>query len=148
MGLIEEKHDLAVSHIARELLTFPGGEIQPSVFRPTWRTYINVPHRQMPIQHVRLGEFYPDVVIVDTARCNAPMIVAEVEDEDSLTEEVLDAKWKLDGEMCFTFYLFVPEGCARKTANLILDFRQAMRVPRALYTYGFDKEWNFRLTPV
>ncbi len=148
MGLIEEKHDLAVSHIAREVFTFPGGELKPGVLRPTWRTYTNVPQRQMPIQHVWEGEFYPDIVIADTARCNTPMIVAEVEDEDSLTEEVVVAKWRLDVGMCPIFYLFVPEGCAKKAANLCLDFRAVMHIPHGFYTYGFDKEWNFRLTPV
>lgn len=144
----EQKHDLAVRMIARELFTFSGGEIQPGIFHPTWVTYVNVPQQEMPIEHMWAGEIYPDILIVDIAKGNAPRIAAEVETEETL--ESLDTfdKWKYVLDECKWFYLFVPEGYARKVANLILKYRTAMSVPRALYTYGFDAMWNLKLTPV
>ncbi len=144
----QEKHDLAVRMIARELFTFNGGEIQPGIFHPTWVTYVNVPQQQMSIEHMWAGEIYPDIAIVDIAKGNTPRMAAEVETEETLELiETLD-KWKYVQDECKWFYVFVPEGCARKAAHLILKYRTAMSVPRALSTYALDDMWNLRLTPV
>jgi len=145
--LNQELHDKAVQKIAEEQFTFPGSEFTPGVFHPTWVTYTNVPKRQMPVEHRWMGTLYPDIVIVDTARSNVPMVVAEVETKDSLTlEKAIQPKWKPDMDECSILYLFVPEGCARHAATMLLDYKVCF--PTALYTYGFDDGGNLRLTPV
>jgi hypothetical protein len=94
-----------------------------------------------------MGELYPDIVIVDTARSNIPMVVAEVETKDGLTlEKAVQLKWKPDMDESSILYVFVPEGCARDTAIMLLDYKVCF--PTALYTYGFDNGGNLRLTPV
>ena len=144
---ISELHDNAIQAIVKELFTFPGSQVAPGMFRETWVTYTNVPKRQMPVDHQFLGEIYPDIVIADTAKCNLPRLIAEVETEDTLTlEKAIQAKWSPDTTVCGIFYLFVPEGCARKAAAMILNYKICF--PTALFTYAFDKGEQLRLTPV
>lgn len=142
----EELHDIAVTQIARERFFFPESEFVPGVFHPTWATYTNVPQRQMALEHKWLGKLYPDIIIVDTAKSNAPKLVAEVETEETLTLETLAQKWKLYQDECRTLYVFVPEGCAQRIADLILEYRIAF--PTALFTYGFADTGDIRITAV
>ena len=140
-------HDRAVAEIVKELFTFPDSQIAPGMFRPTWATYTNVSTRQMPVMHQFLGEIHPDIVIVDTARCNLPRLIAEVETKESLTiEKAIQGKWIPDCTQCGIFYAFVPEGCALAAAEMIMDTKVC--IPTALYTYAFDNEGKLRLTPV
>ncbi len=143
----KELHDIAVTKIAQEMFTFPRSEFVPGTFHPTWVTYTNVPEHQMPVEHAWKGELYPDIVIVDTARGNMPRVIAEVETkEEALTvEEAVEKRWAPDLNECSNLYVFVPEGCAREVANLMLEFSVT---PNALFTYGFDNEGNLRLTPM
>ena len=99
----------------------------------------------MPVEHKWLGEFYPDIVIVDTARGNMPRVIAEVHTKETLTAEAVGEKWASDLSECATLYIFVPEGCAREAANLMLTYSL---IARALFTYGFDEDGNLRVTPV
>ena len=86
-------------------------------------------------------------MIVDTARGNVPMIIAEVETRDSLNlKEAIQFKWRPDMDECSILYVFVPEGCGRDAAIMILDAKVIF--PTALFTYGFDDAGNLRLTPV
>ncbi len=152
----QELHDRAVQKIAEWLFSFPGSEFTPGSFHPTWVTYTNVPKQLMPIPmslgaitvgRFTMGELYPDIVIVDSTRGNMPMVIAEVETKDTLTyEKAFTLKWKPDMDECARLYVFVPEGCGRDAAIMILDYK--VRFPTALYTYGFDDAGNLRLTPV
>lgn len=143
----QELHDIAVQKIAEMQFTFPNGEFTPAVFHPTWVTCTNVPKKQMPVPHHWMEDLYPDIVIVDTARCNIPRIIAEVETQDDLTfEKAVQSKWKPDLDECSILYLFVPEGTARDAAGMLLDYRLCF--PTAIYTYGFDEAGNVRITPV
>ena len=146
MTIRQELHDRAVAEIVKQQFAFPEGEFVPGVFHPTWAAYTNVPERRMPVEHKYLGKLYPDMVVVDTARCNMPRLVAEVETEDTLVLDTLAKKWKPDQDECRTLYVFVPEGCALKAAALILEYRIAL--PTALFTYGFDQGGELRLTLV
>ena len=147
MEINQELHDKAVQQIAKLMFTFQGAEFTPGVFHPSWVTYTNVPERQMPVPHRWLDDLYPDIVIVDTERCNIPKVIAEVETEDSISlEGAIQPKWKPDMDECFTLYLFVPEGCARDTARMILDYKVCF--PTSLYTYSFSDGGTVRLTPV
>ncbi len=141
----KELHDIAVVKIAQELFTFPRSEFVPGTFHPTWVTYTNVPEHQMPVEHRWLGEFYPDIVIVDTTRGNMPRVIAEVHTKETLTVEAVWQKWVPDLSECANLYVFVPEGCAREVANLMLEFSVT---PNALFTYGFDEDGNLRVTPM
>ena len=147
MGVTQEMHDKAVQHIAETTFNFPGGEFTPGVFHPNWVTYTNVPMQQMPVPHHWMEDLYPDVVIVDTERCNIPRVIAEVETEDTLSlENAIQGKWKPDMDECSLLYLFVPEGSARKAARMLLDYKLCF--PTALYTYGFNDDGTVRVTPV
>lgn len=146
MTVKQALHDKAVAEIAKQQFTFADGEFVPGVFHPTWVTYTNVPRGRMPVQHRYLSELYPDIVVVDTARCNVARLIAEVETEDTLTLETLAQKWRPDQDECRSLYVFVPERCALRAADLILDYRIAF--PTALFTYGFDEKGELRLTLV
>ncbi|MBI2869039.1 MAG: hypothetical protein HYX96_04350 [Chloroflexi bacterium] len=143
----QELHDIAVQKIAGDLFTFPGAEFTPGFFHPAWITYTNVPARQMPVEHKWEGKIYPDLVIADTARGNVPVVIGEVETRESLNlEESIQMKWRPDMDECAILYVFVPEGCGRDAAVMVLDARVIF--PTALFTYGFDDAGNLRLTPV
>ncbi len=140
-------HDQAVSKIAELLFTFPGQEFTPAVFHPSWVTYTNAPEHKMPVPHHWAGELYPDIVVVDSARSNVPVIIGEVETKDTLfLEEAFQLKWKPDKDECSVLYVFVPAGTARDVANLILDYKFCF--PTAMYTYDLDDKGNLKLTPV
>ena len=144
---VQVLHDRAVQQIAEDLFTFPNSEFTPGVFYPTWVTYTNIPKRQMPVLHKWEGEIYPDIVIVDTARGNVPMVIGEVETKDSLNfEEAVQCRWRPDTDECSILYVFVPEGCGCDTAVMILNTKVCF--PTALFTYGFDNAGNLRLTPI
>ena len=101
----------------------------------------------MPVPHRWLDDLYPDIVIVDTERCNVPRVIAEVEAEDSISlEKAIQPKWKPDMDECSILYIFVPEGYARRTAKMLLDYKVCF--PTALYTYGFHSDGTVRVTPV
>jgi len=147
MKITKEMHDDAVLQIAEMMFSFPGGEFTPGVFHPGWVTYTNVPEKKMAVPHHWMDDLYPDIVIVDTERSNIPRVIAEVETEDSLGLEVaIQPKWKPDMDECSILYLFVPEGCARKTAKMLLDYKACF--PTALYTFGFNDDGTIRVTPV
>lgn len=141
-------HDSAVAQIARNLLSFQNGLVFPRGHHPTWATYTNAPARQVSLHHNWEGMLWPDIVVVDTARSNAPCLVAEVETSDTLNETVLDRVWKLDMDVCPNFYLFIPDGAAMETSELLMEFRTMTGLPRAMWTYSFDPLWRIILTPV
>ena len=143
----QELHDKAVMQIAELMFTFPNGEFTPGVFHPSWITHTNVPEQKMPVLHRWMGELYPDIVIVDTERANVPMVIAEVETKETLSlEQAIQPKWKPDMDECSMLYLFVPEGCARDAALMLLDFKVCF--PTALYTYGTSDGQTIHVTPV
>ncbi|MFC2031876.1 hypothetical protein ACFLUS_00655 [Chloroflexota bacterium] len=143
----KELHDKAVQKIAEELFTFENSEFAPGVFYPTWVTYTNAPKRQMSVKHKWLDDLYPDIVIVDAARGNVPMVIAEVETMEAMTlEKAIQPKWRPDMDECPVLYIFVPEGSAREACIMTLDYK--ICYPSAWYTYAFDDEGNLRLTPV
>ena len=147
MKITPELHDKAVQQIAEMMFTFPNAEFTPGVFHPSWVTYTNVPKRQMPVPHHWMDDLYPDIVIVDAERCNVPRVIAEVETEDTISlEKAIQPKWKPDMDECSILYVFVPEGCARRTAKMLLDYKVCF--PTALYTYGFNEDGTVRVTPV
>lgn len=141
-------HDSAVQQIAAKMFHYANGEVYPGNVNPTWATYTNAPRKTLPIKHRWTGTLWPDIVLVDTARANLPRLIVEVETEDTITEETLDTKWKLDTDESANFYLFVPRGCAYAASELLLKFRGVTKLPRALYTYEFDDLYRVEVTPV
>ena len=147
MKITQEMHDKAVQQIAEIMFSFPGSEFTPGLFHPSWKTFTNVPKRTMPVPHHWMDDLYPDIVIADIERCNIPRIIAEVATEEELSLEAgIQPKWKPDMDECSVLYIFIPEGTARKTAKMILDYK--VFLPTALYTYGFNDDGMVRVTPM
>ncbi len=146
MATKQELHDRAIAGIIKQQFAFPNGEVVPGTFHPTWMAYSNSPKRQMPVQHRYMGDLYPDIVIADTARCNTPRLIAEVETEESLNLDTMAKKWRPNQDECRALFIFVPEGHALRAADLILEYRIAF--PSATFTYGFDEKGEVRLTLV
>ncbi|MDD9207223.1 hypothetical protein PU560_12210 [Georgenia sp. 10Sc9-8] len=147
-SISEALHNSAVQQIAAGMFSFANGEVYPGHVNPTWATYTNAPERTMPVEHRWEGTLWPDIVVVDTAAANRPRLIVEVETEESISEETLDRKWKLDADESSIYYLFVPSGTAFKTAELLLKFRSVCKIPRLLYTYEFDELYRVHVTPV
>ena len=143
-----ELHDAVVEYLATERFSPPGGQFFPGGFYPSWRTYANSPVHQMPIPHRILGDIYPDVVIVDSERGNLPMVIIEVETEDSLNPETVCDKWLYDIECSNMLYLYVPEGTALKAAELCLESNKMhmILVPKGIRTYGRNDDGTIRIT--
>jgi hypothetical protein len=141
-------HDVAVQQIAHTMLSWRNGEVFPGYKNPGLGTFTNCPERTMPVEHNWEGTLWPDIVVADSSRANAPRLVAEVETEETLNERSLDKVWKLAMDVCPNFYLFVPSGAALESADLLLEFRTMTNLPRALYTYSFDPLWRIQLTAV
>jgi hypothetical protein len=141
-------HDQAVQQIAARMFHYANGEVFPGNMNPTWATYTNAPRKTLPLKHRWEGTLWPDILVVDTARSNLPRLIVEVETAETVTEAVLDKKWKLDTDESANFYLFVPRGFAYQAAELLLKYRGMCKLPRALYTYEFDDLFQVQVTPV
>tara|TARA_Y100000310_G_C20409683_1_gene681326 strand:+ start:61 stop:522 length:462 start_codon:yes stop_codon:yes gene_type:complete len=144
----QEMHNLVAKHIAEVRFKRPNNEFYAGHFFPTWKISTNVPVRQMPVEHRWMGVLYPDVVIVDTAKCNAPMVIAEVETAETLIQATVDDKWFYDYDCCIWLHLYVPEGHAMKAAELCLEASTSKRVlaPKGIRTYGLDDNGKIRIT--
>lgn len=141
-------HDLVATQIAKKMLSWRNGELYPGYENPGIATYVNVPEPKVAIEHNWEGSLYPDIVVADPMRSMAPRLVAEVETAETINEITLDRVWKLNMDVCPNFYLFVPEGFAEQTADLLMEFRTMTNLPRALYTYSYDELYRVRLTAV
>ena len=123
---------------------------------PTWKTFANCPAKQMPVEHTGLsgssgGDLYPDIVIVNTTRCNLPLCIVEVETPETLTLETT-WKWCLDLLCCSILHLYVPEGYPLKTVDLWYRGTCAIpplaHLPKGIRTYAFDDKGEIRVTCV
>lgn len=104
----QEKHDMAAQMIKQRV--FEGAE--------EYDAFLNIGEEKGVSAGVVEGEeLYPDIVGLskDTKK---PVIIGEVETEESVSESQVD-RWKKYASLGLTFCLYVPEPVAEKAANLI-----------------------------
>lgn len=101
----QEIHDKWVQRIAKIRFNFPNDD------HPNWETYTNHPDKTWAIENEEGEEIYPDIVVVDSED-EKPVMIGEVETEDSVTEEEAE-QWREYSEAVQPLFLYVPEGyCA------------------------------------
>lgn len=92
----------ALNDVARIRFAFPTPDY------PDFKTYANQPQRSMGIQMSNGSVAYPDLVVVQHPE-NYTQIVAQVETNETVREDVAHYEWRLYANLA-PLYLYVPVG--------------------------------------
>jgi hypothetical protein len=109
----QSRHDGWVRAIAKDRFAFPNAE------HPTWRTAINPGSEKNRNVTVAGVEFHPDIVVWDEAKTTGNLVmIAEVETEDSVSQQEV-AQWRTYAKVApRPFFLYVPSGSGAKARQL------------------------------
>ncbi len=114
----------------------------PDNDHPSWKTYLNEPNQTMGIKK-NSESVYPDIVVVDTSKDQVAMI-GEVETATTIDQGGA-AQWKEYSVLCSTFYLYVPDGYAPQTKELLRTNGISVT---GLRTYSYDQAGNVTVANV
>ena len=106
----EAVHDRAIQDIARERFGFPTAKHRDL------KTYVNHPRRTMGVEMPGGYVAYPDIVVVQHPE-NYTKILAEVETNETVTEDVARYEWLPYAELA-PLYIYVPVGKADGAVSL------------------------------
>ncbi len=126
-----------IAEIAR--LKFPF----PDETHPDFETLTNNPRPQISVGKVNGEEIFPDIVVVRRPG-QWLMIMADVETDDSLTDETALKRW-LPAAQCGELLIYVPTGCVAQAKELIRRHHVAIK---ALRTWRFRPVWGLDVTEV
>jgi hypothetical protein len=128
-----ELHERVVQDVAQARFEFPTPEF------PSYRAFVNVPEKNLPVQDPQGNELVPDIVIVDTPS-HELKIFAQIETAETVTEERARSVWlpfsKLPNA---AFYLYIPVGygaiakkLAKQAKARVYGYRTWRYVPQGL----------------
>ena len=108
------RHELAraVNAIARSRFQFPNEQF------PNYRTYVNVPEPTMALEFGGAGidQAFPDILVTEQPG-NYPVMVAQVETDETLTREQVERVWKRLEMADAPLDIYVPAGLAHRAKD-------------------------------
>lgn len=129
--LRDQRHAGTVREIARVKFAYPTGE------NPDLEAVVNIPKGLMSVCEHKGKEFFPDIVVVRRPGTWLKLI-AQVETEDSLTDETALERWKPAAEVG-DLLVYVPSGCVSEAKALLKKHK--IRV-KGIRTWRFRPVWG------
>ena len=99
-------HEHVVTALKKTLFNYP------NAIHPHLKTYTNHPIKTHALQDHMGGQFYPDLVVIDS-RSEKVISTIEVETINTVTEAE-SQQWVKFAGLCENFYLFFPRGLDAK----------------------------------
>ena len=131
--LRDQRHVGTVAEIVKLKFPFPNEEF------PDLETLTNTPNRSIAVGEEQGRELYPNICVVRRPGTWLQMM-AEVETQDTVTDESASERWKPFSE-CGQFYLYVPFGMANEAKRLCKKHRvkvAGIRVWRFRPVWGLE----------
>lgn len=133
--LRDQRHAGTVAEIARVKFAYPNEEYTDL------EAIVNLPKGTMSVCEFKGKEFFPDIVVVRRPGTWLKLM-AQVETEDSLTDETALERWKPAAEVG-NLLLYVPSGCVDETKALLKKHKVHVK---GIRTWRFRPVWGLDVT--
>lgn len=138
---------MTVKYLRDQRITGTVGEIAklkfpfPNETNPDYETFTNNPKQTISVGVVNGAEVFPDIVVVRRPG-QWLMMMADVESEDSLTDETALTRW-LPASKCGELFVYVPMGTAGAAKKLAK--KHGIRL-LGIRTWRFRPVWGLDVT--
>ena len=133
--LREQRITGTIAEIAK--LKFPF----PNETNPDYETFTNNPKPTIAVGQFNGADVFPDIVVVRRPG-QWLMMMAEVESEESLTDETVLTRW-LPASNCGELLIYVPMGCVSEAKKLVK--KHGVKV-LGIRTWRFRPVWGLEVT--